>query len=235
VQKKTEDGSEIMVRPVLEVRDLCVDERAVATGGVSFAADAGRVVGILGGEGGGKSRLLRCVGLDFAPASGAVYLRGVDVTGTTGEHRRQLRARAIELVHPPAPTGVRDTTVPGARAGLLLSGGRPTTAPVAGMRQRIQIAKALTHGADALLLDEPFAGVESAVRQRILELLERLRTETDTAVVVASRDPEVMRRIADHVVVLCDGSAVESGPTGRVLDAPRHHSTRALVEARRSA
>jgi peptide/nickel transport system permease protein len=225
-----------MARPVLEVRQLCVGPAPTPTGrGVSFAVEAGHVVGILGGEGAGKSRLLRCIGLDFAPVHGAVLLRGVDVTGATGERRRQLRARSIELVHPPAPSGVRDTTVPEARSGLLLQGGRAATAPAAGMRQRIQIAKALTHGADALLLDEPFTGVERGVRGRILELLDRLRAETETAVVVASRDPEVLRAVADHIVVLHDGEAVEEGAAAGVLDAPRHHRTRALVEDRRSA
>jgi ABC-type glutathione transport system ATPase component len=130
---------------------------------------------------------------------------------------------------------VRDSTVPGARSGLLLGAGRATTAPVAGMRQRIQIAKALTHGADAVLLDEPFAGVERDVRDRILDLLHRLRTQTDTAIVVASRDPDVAGMLADRVVVLADGDAVEAGPADQVLGSPRDHRTRALVEARRSA
>jgi ABC-type glutathione transport system ATPase component len=224
------------VRPVLEVRDLCVvSGDTAACRDVSFAVEAGRVLCVLGGEGAGKSQLLRCIGLDFPPASGAVLVRGVDVTGATGERRRQLRARSIELVHPPAPDGVRDTTVPGSRSGLLFSSGPRRTAPVAGMRQRIQIAKALTHGADALLLDEPFVGVEHGVRGRILELLQRLRTETETAVVVASRDPEVARAVADDVLVLADGEVAETGPAQRVLESPADHRTRALVEARRSA
>ena len=155
--------------------------------------EAGQVLAVLGGEGAGKSQLLRCIGLDFPPSSGAIVVQGVDVTGATSERRRQLRARSIELVHPPAPAGEPDLTVPGSRAGLLIQAGRRTTAPVAGMRQRIQIAKALSQGADVLLLDEPFVGVEHGVRTRIVELLERLRTETGTAVVVASRDPEVAR------------------------------------------
>jgi ABC-type glutathione transport system ATPase component len=202
---------------------------------ISFAVEAGRVLCILGGEGAGKSQLLRCIGLDFAPASGSIHVQGVDVTGATSERRRQLRARSIELVHPPAPAGVRDLTVPGTRAGLLIQAGPGATAPVAGMRQRIQIAKALAQGADALLLDEPFVGVEHGVRLRILELLERLRTETATAVVVASRDPEVARSLADDILVLADGQAIETGPAETILESPRDHRTRALVESRRSA
>jgi ABC-type molybdate transport system ATPase subunit len=162
-------------------------------------------------------------------------LRGVDLTGASSERRRQLRARTIELVHPPAPEGVRDATVPGTRTGLLLAGSPAAAPPAAGMRQRIQIAKALTHGADVLLLDEPFAGVERHARERIIELLQRLRTETETAVVVATRHPEVAAALADDIVVLDDGEVIETGPAATVLDSPQHHRTRVLAERRRSA
>jgi len=225
-----------VARPVLEVRDLCVSGGdAAALRDVSLAAEGGHVLGILGGEGAGKSRLLRCIGLDFPPISGQILVQGVDVTGATSERRRQLRARSIELVHPPAPDGVRDLTVPGSRTGLLIQAGPGATAPVAGMRQRIQIAKALSQGADVLLLDEPFVGVEHGVRLRIMELLQRLKTRTETAVVVATGDPEVTRALADDIIVLHDGEVIESGPAAQVLDSPRHHRTRALVESRRSA
>jgi ABC-type glutathione transport system ATPase component len=225
-----------VARPVLEVRKLCVGSGdSAACRDISFTVDAGEVLCVLGAEGAGKSQLLRCVGLDFAPESGSVWVQGVDVTGATSERRRQLRARSIELVHPPAPAGVRDLTVPGTRSSLLIQAGPGATAPVAGMRQRIQIAKALAQGADVLLLDEPFVSVEHGVRSRILELLHRLRTETGTAIVVASRDPEVARSLADQILVLDGGEVVESGPAARILESPGDHRTRALVEARRSA
>jgi peptide/nickel transport system ATP-binding protein len=212
-----------------------VDSGGLATSRVSFSVEAAGVACVLGAEGAGKSRLLRCIGLDFPPAAGSILVRGVDVTGATSDRRRQLRARTIELVHPPAPAGVVDTTVPGARAGMLVAPGNTPTTPVAGMRQRIQIAKALVHGAEVLLLDEPFVGVEPGVQVRIVELLDRLRAETETAVVVASRDPEVARALADHVIVLADGEVVEEGPVAEVLDSPSHPRTRQLVEDRRSA
>ena len=224
-----------MARPVLEVRNLYVGSgEATACRDISFAVEAGRFLGILGGPGAGKSQLLRCIGLDFPPVSGAIVVQGVDVTGASSERRRQLRARSIELVHPPAPDGERDLTVPGTRAGLLIPSGRGAAAPVAGMRQRIQIAKALSQRADVVLLDEPFVGVEHGARARIVELLERLRTETGAAVVVASRDPEVVRALADDILVL-DGEVVETGPAAQILGSPGRHRTRLLVEPRRSA
>jgi len=225
-----------MARPVLEVRALWVgDGPDAACRGVSLAVQPGQVVAVLGAEGAGKSQLLRCIGLDFPPASGTVLLHGVDVTGSSGDRRRELRARAIELVHPPAPPGSDDATVPSARAGVLLGAARPATVPVAGMRQRIQIARAITRGTDVLLLDEPFTDVEAHVRGRILELLGRVRDETATGVIVATRDPRVARLLADRVVLLVAGEVVADGPTDVVLDAhgdPRRQPQRGV---RRSA
>jgi peptide/nickel transport system ATP-binding protein len=103
------------------------------------------------------------------------------------------------------------------------------------MRQRIQIAKALTRRTDVLLLDEPLLGVEDHVTDRILELVDRLRANGDTAVLVASRDPGVAEAMADEVVVLDDGAVVESGPLDDVLQDPRHPRTAAILGARRSA
>lgn len=225
-----------MPRTVLEVRDLWVgDGPAAPCRGVTFGVGAGQVAGVLGGQGAGKSQLLRCIGLDFAPSAGNVLLHGADIAGTTGAERRMLRSRSIELVHPPAPEGETDITVPGSRGGMLLRNGEGTTVPVAGMRQRIQIAKALTQRADVLLLDEPLAGVEHGVRVRILELLQRLRAEGGTAVVIATRDAALVGTLADDVVVLDQGTVVERGPAPLVLDSPRHPCTKRLAEARRSA
>lgn len=224
-----------MPKPVLEVRELWVGEGpAAACRGVSLVAHGGEVVCVLGGEGAGKSQLLRCIGLDFPPSSGRVLLNGAVVSGLRSERRRELRSRSIELVHPPAPEGAPDHTVPGARNGLLMSTSRRTPVPVAGMRQRIQIAKALTNRAEVLLLDEPLVRVDAPARARVLELLERLRAGGSTAVVMATRDVD-LARIADRVVVLCEGAAIESGPAERVLDDPRDPRTRQLLEERRSA
>ncbi len=192
-----------MVRPVLEVQGLWVGNGPdAACRDVTFTVGAGRVTAILGGEDAGKSQLLRCIGLDFLPSAGTVRINGVDVTGTSELDRRGRRGRSIELVHPPVGWGLRTT----GRAGI-------TTVPVAGVRQRIQIARALTYDVDVLLLDEPLAGVEPAVCTRITELLDRLLGQGHAAVVIATRDAGLAHGLADDVVVLDHGAVVETGPS----------------------
>lgn len=226
-----------MPRVILEVRGLWVGDGPGATlQDVSFTVGPGQVLGVLGGPGAGKSTLLRCVGLDFDPTAGAVLLRGEQVSGASAERRRRLRSGRLELVHPPAPMEEDGAGASVAGRRMLLGSSRVATIPVAGMRQRIQIAKALTNRAEVLLLDEPFAGVEPAVTGRILELLDRLRREAGTAVVLATRDPELCATLADEVVVLDEGSVVGRGPVASVLVDPAAPRTGAVLGTeRRSA
>ena len=223
-----------MGRPTLEIRDLCAGAIPAAFRSISFTVDRGEAVALLGGRGAGKSQLLRCIGLDLPPSSGSVLLGNIEVSGCTGDRRRQLRTRGIELVHPPAPVHESDHRAPGAPTATVLPRRSPTV-PVTGLRQRIQIARAITQNVAVLLLDEPFAGVDLVVRDRIRELLLRARTEAGTAVVVATREPEVARQLSDRLFVLHEGEIIESGSTGEVLHAPRDARTRGLVHVRRSA
>lgn len=202
-----------MTRAVLEVRNLWVgDGPGASVQDVSFCVGRGQVVGVLGGPEAGKSRLLRCIGLDFPPTSGQILLAGDDVTGAGAAERRQLRSSVIELVHPPAPPDTPDTTVPARTAPTRLGAAPGITIPVAGMRQRIQIAKALTSRSRVLLLDEPFACVDDVVRVRILELLARLRATVGTAVIIATRDAATLAPLADEIVELSEGRVVRFRP-----------------------
>jgi ABC-type glutathione transport system ATPase component len=200
-----------MVRPILEVRHLWVGEGAGASvRNVSFTVAPGELLAVAGHPGAGKSSLLRCIGLDFPPSSGAVLLGGADVARCSPEERRHLRGRRIELVHPPAADHGAGT---GAFAG---SPAQRLTVPVAGMRQRIQVARALANRSEVVLLDEPLAGLTDTVRDRIVELLGCLRRQAGTAVVMASRDLAVCRALADRVLVLEGGAVVASEePAGR--------------------
>ena len=222
-----------MGKATLEITDLWTGPLPPGRRGVSFVVHAGEALAVLGDKGAGKSQLLRCIGLEIAPSAGRVLLDGVDVTEASAERRRQLRADSIELVHPPVPA--EGSAGGHAVRRSLLVHRTGATMPVTGLRQRIQLARALSHRAAVLLVDEPFVGVDQTVRDRIRDLLRRVRTEVGTAVVLATGDPEVARELSQNVVVLDDGEIVERGPTAIVLDAPRDARTRALLSARRSA
>ena len=100
-----------------------------------------------------------------------------------------------------------------------------------GMRQRIAIASALACGPKLLIADEPTTALDVTVQAGILRLIDRLRRESDMAVLLISHDLGVMSSLADTLHVLYAGRVVESGPVGELLTAPRHPYTRSLLDS----
>lgn len=98
-----------------------------------------------------------------------------------------------------------------------------------GMLQRAMIAGALALRPALLIADEPTSALDATVQVELLALLDRLRTEAGSALVIVSHDLAVVRRVAEHVLVLYGGRVVERGPTARTFNDPRHPYTRGLV------
>jgi molybdate transport system ATP-binding protein len=81
-----------------------------------------------------------------------------------------------------------------------------------GERQRVGIARALATSPRLLLMDEPLAALDHALKQEILPYLERLHDELDIPILYVSHAPEEVARLADHIVVMEGGRAVAAGP-----------------------
>ena len=129
----------------------------------------------------------------------------------------RLRARTIELL--------RRAGFPNAEERLgayphQLSGGQ---------RQRVMIAAALANDPKLLIADEPTTALDVTIQAQILELLETLKRETGMALLLITHDLNIVKKHADHVVVMKDGRAVEQGAVSRVFSAPAHDYTRMLL------
>ncbi|HWJ74158.1 MAG TPA: ABC transporter ATP-binding protein [Kaistia sp.] len=99
-----------------------------------------------------------------------------------------------------------------------------------GLRQRALIATALALDPPILIADEPTTALDTTVQAQILALLETIK-QRGTGLLIISHDLAVVSRIADEVVVLHHGEAVEQGPTAEVLSRPRHAYTRLLINS----
>ena len=86
-----------------------------------------------------------------------------------------------------------------------------------GLKKRFSIARALLHDPLILLLDEPFAALDLALRDRILPYLERVRNELGVPMVYVSHRVDEVQRIADWVVLLSAGEVVRSGVPSEIL------------------
>jgi len=100
-----------------------------------------------------------------------------------------------------------------------------------GMRQRVMIAMALSCRPAVLIADEPTTALDVTIQAQILQLIKVLQDEMEMGVIFITHDMGVVADIADRVLVMYQGEAVETGTVEQIFHAPEHPYTRALLAA----
>jgi peptide/nickel transport system ATP-binding protein len=100
-----------------------------------------------------------------------------------------------------------------------------------GMRQRVMIAMAIANDPDVLIADEPTTALDVTVQAQILDVIQRIRHELRTAVVLITHDLGVVARVADRVQVMYAGRAMERGTVFDLFASSRHPYTRGLMSS----
>jgi len=246
----------LTARPPSEIPLLTVDRVRKAYGGsvvlreLSLTVQRHQCGALIGASGSGKSTLLRCIDLLEIVDDGTITLDGVDITdprvdpdvvrSTVGivfqsfnlfPHTSVLDniALAPRKVH-----GVpRATSESRAREMLERVGlaGKASAKPdelSGGQQQRVAIARALVNNPSLMLFDEVTSALDPELVGEVLDLLADLKTQGMT-MIVATHEMGFAREVADELVFLADGYAVESGPPERVFDAPEDDRTQRFL------
>ena len=100
-----------------------------------------------------------------------------------------------------------------------------------GMRQRVMIAMAISNDPDVLIADEPTTALDVTVQAQILDVLDRIRRDFNTAVVMITHDLGVIARVADRVQVMYAGRVVERTTVHELFDHPTHPYTQGLLHS----
>ncbi len=224
---------------------------------VSFDLNAGETLAVVGESGSGKSTLARLLTMIEEPTSGSLIIGGIDLAYATVQERKKLRSEVQIVFQNPYGSLNPRQTVGGAleeplkintdmsaadRAAAVVSmmkrvGLRPEHATryphmfSGGQRQRIAIARALMLRLKILVLDEPVSALDVSIRAQVLNLLADIQQEFGLAYVFISHDLSVVKHIADQVMVVYLGHAVEAGSAATLFAHPQHPYTQALLSA----
>lgn len=246
-----------LTQPLLSVDRLSLRYGPVpAVRSVSFALAPGETLGVVGESGSGKTSLIRAALGLVPPTAGGVRFDGADVTALRGRDLKAFRRAAQMIFQDPAAAlsprmKIRDLLaeplrihgVPLAEAwpgvlDLLRRVGLPDGVldkhphqVSGGQARRVGIARALVLRPRLLVADEPTAGLDLSVQGDIVNLLVDLQRGFGLTCLVVSHNLDVVRAMADRVLVLYLGRVVEIGAADRVLGAPAHPYTRALLAA----
>ena len=220
--------------PILSLQDVSkeylTDGQPVhALNGVSLNVERGEIVALVGRSGCGKSTLLNLAGAMDFPTSGKVLLDGVSTSSLNDSGLTQLRRERVGFIFQSFQLLHTLTVFENVELPLLLAGKHnPREAArerlewlelaglgdrfphqlSGGQMQRVAIARALIHSPSILLADEPTGNLDTKTGNVILELLQRLTQERNTATIVATHSLEAAS-LANTVVRLRDGKIEE--------------------------
>jgi ABC-type dipeptide/oligopeptide/nickel transport system ATPase component len=255
-----------LAAPVLEVEGLRVEMRTgtsmrLVVNNVGFALDRGRVLGIVGGSGSGKTTTLRAVLRRLPPAgrvvAGSIRFHGEDVLALEESRLREIRGGRIAIIvqNPIAALSpirhvgdqMRAIAVQHGAAGSedsmrqsLADAGIANPARVlrsyphelsGGMAQRVLIAIALSLEPEILLADEPTSALDVTIQAQIMELIRSIVDERGLSVLLVTHDIALVSDYCDDVLVLNQGEVVERGSVDQVIHRPEREYTRELVES----
>ena len=228
-----------------------------AVKGVSFKLDVGKTLAIVGESGCGKSTLARILTFIDEPTSGELLIDGKAVDTRPGHLTAEMRQKVqIVFQNPYGSLNPRQKIGDVLGEPLLINTNmssaerreRATDMLVkvglgpehynryphmfsGGQRQRIAIARALMLHPQLLVLDEPVSALDLSVQAQVLNLLADLQEEFGLTYVFISHDLSVVRYIADEVMVMYYGEAVEYGTREEVFSDPKHDYTKTLFAA----
>lgn len=228
-----------------------------ALNGISFELEAGKTLAIVGESGCGKSTLARQLTLIEQPTSGELFING---EATTHYSRRELKELRTEIqmvfqnpygsLNPRHTIGYQLTEPLDIHTSLSKEdkrnkvhqmmqhvglrpehSGRYPHMFSGGQRQRIALARAMMLNPKIVVADEPTSALDVSIQAQVLNLFMDLQDEYRTAYVFISHNLSVVRHVADDIMVMYLGKAVEHGPKQAIYDDPKHPYTIALLSA----
>ena len=228
---------------------------------VSFYVKRGETFGLVGESGCGKTTTGRTIIRLYDPTDGTIRFDGTDISGKIDKKLRKYITDNIAMIFQDPMTALNPVYTIGwqieemirshnknvskkeareTALKLLTDMGIPNPQKridqyphefSGGMRQRAMIAMAMSCNPKVLIADEPTTALDVTIQAQIFELMDHLKKNYNTAIMLITHDMGVVCELADDVAVMYMGNIIESGSAEEVLDHPTHPYTRALLKS----
>ncbi|WP_369354141.1 ABC transporter ATP-binding protein [Lysinibacillus capsici] len=251
---------------VLEVKDLTVKmgEKNILTS-INLTAYKGRVLGIIGESGSGKTMLCHAI-MQTLPSlaqvtQGEVLYQQENLLSVSAAKLRAYRGRHLSMIlQNPSTAFDRIQTIESHFRETLKAHFKLTKKEMrqialealnkvhlphpdqllsyypfqlsGGMLQRVMIALSLAIQASLYIADEPTTALDTINQKQVLTLFDRIRSETDAAILLVTHDLGVIAELADDVAVMYQGEIIEQTNVFDFFDVPQHPYTKKLLQAR---
>ncbi|MBB6259969.1 D-methionine transport system ATP-binding protein [Paenochrobactrum gallinarii] len=223
-----------------------------AINGISLNVKRGEILGIIGRSGAGKSTLIRCINGLEKPNSGSIRIEGREISNLTESQLQPVRRR-VGMVFQHFNLLSAKTIEDNIALPLKIAGQKPEQRKKrvaelldlvdladkakhypsqlsGGQKQRIGIARALAAEPALLLSDEATSALDPETTQSILELLKNINKQLGLTILLITHEMDVIRRIADRVIVLDKGEIAEQGSVWQVFARPSAPTTQSLLQ-----
>lgn len=219
----------------------------------SFSVEEGEIFVIMGLSGSGKSTLVRLLNRLIEPTSGKIWLDGKELSSLNKKELLEVRRKSMSMVFQnfglfPNRTINRNVEygleIQGmdkeereknaaeslALVGLAGYGDQYPSQLSGGMQQRVGLARALANNPDILLMDEAFSALDPLNRKDMQDQLLDLQDKMKKTIIFITHDLDEALRIGDHIMIMRDGSIVQTGSPEEILAHPANEYVEKFIE-----
>ncbi|HBZ6325859.1 TPA: glycine betaine/L-proline ABC transporter ATP-binding protein [Listeria monocytogenes] len=219
----------------------------------SFSVEEGEIFVIMGLSGSGKSTLVRLLNRLIEPTSGKIWLDGKELSSLNKKELLEVRRKSMSMVFQNFglfPNRIINRNVEYgleiqgmdkeereknaaeslALVGLAGYGDQYPSQLSGGMQQRVGLARALANNPDILLMDEAFSALDPLNRKDMQDQLLDLQDKMKKTIIFITHDLDEALRIGDHIMIMRDGSVVQTGSPEEILAHPANEYVEKFIE-----
>ncbi|HFK6401950.1 TPA: glycine betaine/L-proline ABC transporter ATP-binding protein, partial [Listeria monocytogenes] len=251
--KKASKASSLLSQGKSKTEILKETGATIGVNKASFSVEEGEIFVIMGLSGSGKSTLVRLLNRLIEPTSGKIWLDGKELSSLNKKELLEVRRKSMSMVFQnfglfPNRTINRNVEygleIQGmdkeereknaaeslALVGLAGYGEQYPSQLSGGMQQRVGLARALANNPDILLMDEAFSALDPLNRKDMQDQLLDLQDKMKKTIIFITHDLDEALRIGDHIMIMRDGSVVQTGSPEEILAHPANEYVEKFIE-----